>query len=126
MTLFEVEDRLHHDVWCRLAQLVSCGKMSGWTVVYCSLSLVMAQLCAYVYYYISFTGQLVVIISKSRGKKCIKLSKIQPKTKSLGVDSDYELNQKLVRFALGRGFTFDIIRQCIQVDEEMEFTDETD
>ena len=43
-----------------------------------------------------------------------------------GVDSDYELNQKLVRFALGRGFTFDIIRQCIQVDEEMEFTDETD
>jgi regulatory protein len=51
---------------------------------------------------------------------------LKQKRKSIKVDSDYELNQKLVRFALGRGFTFDIIRQCIQVDEEMEFTDETD
>lgn len=51
---------------------------------------------------------------------------LKQKRKSIKADSDYELNQKLVRFALGRGFTFDIIRQCIQVDEEMEFTDETD
>ena len=36
------------------------------------------------------------------------------------------MNQKLVRFALGRGFTFDIIRQCLDVDEEMADGDETD
>ena len=51
---------------------------------------------------------------------------LKQKRKSIKADSDYELNQKLVRFALGRGFTFDIIRQCIQVDEELEYTDETD
>lgn len=39
------------------------------------------------------------------------------KRKSIKTQNDYELNQKLVRFALGRGFTFDIIRQCLDVDE---------
>ena len=53
-------------------------------------------------------------------------SLLKQKRKSIKADSDYELNQKLVRFALGRGFTFDIIRQCIQVDEELDYTDETD
>lgn len=51
---------------------------------------------------------------------------LKQKRKSIKAGSDYELNQKLVRFALGRGFTFDIIRQCIQVDEELDYTDETD
>ena len=51
---------------------------------------------------------------------------LKQKRKSIKADSDYELNQKLVRFALGRGFSFDIIRQCIQVDEELDYTDETD
>ena len=51
---------------------------------------------------------------------------LKQKRKSIKADSDYELNQKLVRFALSRGFTFDIIRQCIDVDDEMEFADETD
>ncbi len=51
---------------------------------------------------------------------------LKQKRKSIKADRDYELNQKLVRFALGRGFTFDIIRQCIQVDEELDYTDETD
>ena len=51
---------------------------------------------------------------------------LKQKRKSIKADSDYELNQKLVRFALSRGFTFDIIRQCIDVDEEMEYADETD
>ena len=51
---------------------------------------------------------------------------LKQKRKSIKAESDYELNQKLVRFALGRGFTFDIIRQCIQVDDELEYTDETD
>ena len=48
---------------------------------------------------------------------------LQQKRRSVKADSDYELNQKLVRFALSRGFTYDIIRQCISgdiddVDEE--------
>ena len=51
---------------------------------------------------------------------------LKQKRKSIKAQSDYELNQKLVRFALGRGFTFDIIRQCLDVDEEMDYTDETD
>ena len=51
---------------------------------------------------------------------------LKQKRKSTKAESDYELNQKLVRFALGRGFTFDIIRQCLDVDEEMDYGDETD
>ena len=48
---------------------------------------------------------------------------LKQKRRSIKASSDYELNQKLVKFALGRGFTFDIIRQCIdgdvdEVDEE--------
>ena len=51
---------------------------------------------------------------------------LKQKRKSIKAQSDYELNQKLVRFALSRGFTFDIIRQCLDVDDEMEYADETD
>ena len=51
---------------------------------------------------------------------------LKQKRKGIKAQSDYELNQKLMRFALGRGFTFDIIRQCIDVDEELDYTDETD
>ena len=51
---------------------------------------------------------------------------LKQKRKATKAGSDYELNQKLVRFALGRGFTFDIIRQCLDVDEEMDYSDETD
>ena len=51
---------------------------------------------------------------------------LQQKRKSIKAQSDYEMNQKLVRFALSRGFTFDTIRQCLDVDEEMDITDETD
>ena len=40
------------------------------------------------------------------------------KRNTVKAQSDYELNQKLVRFALGRGFTFDIIRQCLDIDED--------
>ena len=42
---------------------------------------------------------------------------LKQKRKSIKAESDYELNQKLVRFALGRGFDFDIIRQCLNVDD---------
>ena len=42
---------------------------------------------------------------------------LKQKRKSIRAASDYELNQKLVRFALSRGFTFDLIRQCLNVDD---------
>lgn len=48
---------------------------------------------------------------------------LKQKRKSTKANNDYELNQKLMRFALGRGFTFDIIRQCIDVEEELEDDD---
>ena len=51
---------------------------------------------------------------------------LKQKRKSTKAVNDYEMNQKLMRFALGRGFTFDIIRQCLDVDEEVAIDDETD
>ena len=48
---------------------------------------------------------------------------LKQKRRSTKANSDYELNQKLMRFAMGRGFTFDIIRQCIDVEEEPEDDD---
>ena len=54
---------------------------------------------------------------------------LKQKRKSIKAESDYELNQKLLRFALSRGFGFDIIRQCLDVGEEdysEEMADETD
>ena len=43
---------------------------------------------------------------------------LRQKRKIIKASNDYELNQKLARFALGRGFSFDIIRQCLDVDED--------
>lgn len=50
---------------------------------------------------------------------------LQQKRRSTKAATDYELNQKLVKYALGRGFTFDIIRQCIDGDID-EVGDEED
>ena len=49
---------------------------------------------------------------------------LKQKRKSIKAESDYEMNQKLVRFALSRGFTFDIIRQYLNVDEIEEFEED--
>ena len=38
---------------------------------------------------------------------------LKEKRSTTKASSDYELNQKLIRFALGRGFTYDIIEQCL-------------
>ena len=53
---------------------------------------------------------------------------LKQKTKSIKAESDYERNQKLVRFALGRGFTFDLIRQCLDTSDinEDEFEQDED
>lgn len=41
---------------------------------------------------------------------------LKTKRKSVKASSDYEMNIKLIRFAMGRGFTMDIIRQCLDND----------
>ena len=51
---------------------------------------------------------------------------LRQKRKSIRAASDYELNQKLARFALSRGFTFDLIRQCLDVDDESEFSEDSE
>lgn len=51
---------------------------------------------------------------------------LKQKAKGIRAENDYERNQRLVRFALGRGFTFDIIRQCLNVDEDMNPEDDED
>ena len=48
---------------------------------------------------------------------------LKQKQKTTKAENDYELNRKLVRFALSRGFDFSIIRQCMDVEEE-EFSDD--
>jgi regulatory protein len=47
---------------------------------------------------------------------------LKAKKKSTKAQNDYELRQKLIRFAMGRGYDFDIIRQAMDtgdIDEEM-------
>ena len=45
---------------------------------------------------------------------------IKNRRKQMKDMSEYEANARLMRWAIGRGFTFDIIRQCIDGVEEME------
>ena len=49
---------------------------------------------------------------------------LKQKRKSTKANSDYELNQKLVRFAISRGFTYDIIRQCMPDLEDLDNLDD--
>ena len=42
---------------------------------------------------------------------------LKQKRKGISAKSEYEATMKLIKFALGRGFTMDLIRQCIEVDE---------
>jgi len=48
---------------------------------------------------------------------------LKQKRRSTRAESEYELNVKLIKFALSRGFTMDIIKQCLNVDDEDEFLD---
>ena len=48
---------------------------------------------------------------------------LKQKRKSTKAQSEYELTMKLIKFAFSRGFTMDIIRQCIEVEDEDEFLD---
>jgi len=51
---------------------------------------------------------------------------LKQKRKTIRAASDYERDQKLARFALGRGFTFDLIRQCLDVNDLEEIDDSLD
>ena len=46
---------------------------------------------------------------------------LRQKRRSIKAASDYELNMKLIKFALSRGFGMDIIRQCMEVEDEDQF-----
>lgn len=46
---------------------------------------------------------------------------LQQKRRSVKARNDYELRQKLIKFAIGRGFTMDIIKQCISIDDEEKY-----
>ena len=48
---------------------------------------------------------------------------LKQKRRSVKAGSEYELAMKLRQFAISRGFTMDIIRQCINVEDEDEFLD---
>jgi len=48
---------------------------------------------------------------------------LKQKQRSVTGKSDYERYMKLLKWAVGRGFTTDIIRQCIDIDDEDEFLD---
>lgn len=43
------------------------------------------------------------------------------KRKSVHAENEYELNGKLIRFALSRGFEMKDIRQCIELSDENEY-----
>ena len=44
---------------------------------------------------------------------------LKSKRRCIQAKNDYELNMKLIRFALSRGFTFELIRQCIDGADEI-------
>lgn len=48
---------------------------------------------------------------------------LKQKRKSIRAKSEYEATMKLIKFALSRGFGMDIIRQCIEVEDEDEFAE---
>ena len=48
---------------------------------------------------------------------------LQQKRRNTKASNEYDLTKKIIKFALGRGFTMDIIRQCMEVQDEDEFLD---
>ena len=46
---------------------------------------------------------------------------VKQKLRTTRADSDYELRMKVMKFALSRGFTMDLIRQCLDAPEAPDF-----
>lgn len=53
---------------------------------------------------------------------------MKSKYKTIKAKNDYERSMKLIRFALGRGYSMDIIHKCISKmkEEDLEGLDEVD
>lgn len=49
---------------------------------------------------------------------------LKSKQQSIKASGEYEMNMKLIRFAMGRGFTMDIIRKCLDSDNYEDISDE--
>jgi regulatory protein len=45
---------------------------------------------------------------------------LKAKARSVKANSEYERQMKLARFAMGRGFTFDLIQQCLPEADNLE------
>ena len=43
---------------------------------------------------------------------------VKQKLRTTRADSDYELRMKVMKWALSRGYTMDLIRQCLDVEDE--------
>ncbi len=51
---------------------------------------------------------------------------LKKKRKSTKAENDYEMNGKLIRFALSKGFDMDIIRECIDNADEFNIDEDED
>lgn len=51
---------------------------------------------------------------------------LKARRRTLKAADGYELNRKLVRFALGRGFDYRLVRLCVEVPDDMEGCDGDD
>lgn len=49
--------------------------------------------------------------------KSVLIDLLKSKRRGIKAESDYELKRKLVKYAMSRGFDYQIIRQCIDCDE---------
>ena len=49
--------------------------------------------------------------------KSVLTDLMKSKRRSIKAANDYEMNRKLIKFALSRGFDYSIIRQCIDCDD---------
>ena len=49
---------------------------------------------------------------------------IRSKQRSTRAESTYELNTKLIRFGMSRGFSVDLIKRCLQDADDVDISDE--
>ena len=50
--------------------------------------------------------------------KSVLTDLLKSKRRSNKADHDYEMNRKLIKYALSRGFDYSIIRQCLDYDDD--------
>ena len=58
--------------------------------------------------------------------KSVLADLLKSKRRSVKASNDYELNMKLIKFALSRGFDYGIVKQCIDYDDYAEEDCSTD